>query len=66
MTYVINLDWHESVGTHWIALHVNGDKITYFDSFGVGRIPKQVKKFIRNKKIITNVYRTLSYDSMMY
>ena len=23
--YVINFDEHESIGTHWIALHVNGN-----------------------------------------
>ena len=33
--YIINLDEYESIGTHWIALCVNGDSVTYFDSFGV-------------------------------
>ena len=32
---VINLDEYKSIGTHWIARHVNGDNVTYFDSFGV-------------------------------
>ena len=31
--YVVNLDENESIGTHWITLYVNGDKLTYFDSF---------------------------------
>ena len=31
-----------SIGTHWIALRVNGDNVTYFDSFGVEYIPKQI------------------------
>ena len=39
-TYVINLDECESVGTYWIALYVNGDNVTFFDSFGVEYIPK--------------------------
>ena len=39
--YAINLDEHESVGTHRIALYINGDKITYFESFGVDPIPKK-------------------------
>ena len=30
-TYVINLDEYESIGTHWIALYVNGNNIN-FDS----------------------------------
>ena len=38
-TYVINLDEHESIRTHWIALYVNDNNVTYFDSFGVEHIP---------------------------
>ena len=41
--YVTNLDEHESIGTHWIALHANGDNKTHFDSFGVEYIPKEIK-----------------------
>ena len=33
--YIINLDEYESIGTHWIALYVNAENVTYFDSFGV-------------------------------
>ena len=28
-------------------------------------IPKEVKKFIDNKNIITNIYRIQNYDSIM-
>ena len=28
-----NLNEYESVGTHWIALYVNGNNVIYFDSF---------------------------------
>ena len=56
---------YESVGTHWIALYVNGDKVTYFDSFGVKHIPKEYRKFIGNKNISTNNYRIQAYDSIM-
>ena len=38
--YVINLDEYESIGTHWIALYVNAENVTYFDSFKVKHIPK--------------------------
>ena len=31
--YVINLDEYNSIGTHLIALLVNHDNVTYFDSF---------------------------------
>ena len=42
---------------HWIALYVNGENVTNFDSFGVEHIPKQIKKSIGNTNIITYVYR---------
>ena len=38
--YVINLDKFKSIGTHWIALYVNGNNIIYLGSFGVEYIPK--------------------------
>ena len=38
---------------------------TYFDSFGVEHIPKEIKKFIRKKDIKTNIFRIQSYDSIM-
>ena len=41
--YLINLDEFKSIGTHWIGLYVNGDDVTYFDSFGVEYIPKEIK-----------------------
>ena len=62
--YVINLDEFESIGIHWIDLCVNGNNIIYFDSFGVEHIPKETKKFIGNKNIITNIYRIQAYDSI--
>ena len=46
--YVINLDQHFDIGTHWIALYVYGKTVTYFDSFGIEYIPKE----INNKNII--------------
>ena len=45
-TYVINLDEYSDIGTHWIALYVRDNDVTYFDSFGVERIPKEIKAFI--------------------
>ena len=33
--YVINLDEYSDIGTHWVALYVQNNNATYFDSFGV-------------------------------
>ena len=63
--YVINLDEYFDIGTHWIALYVNNKTVTYFDSFGIEHIPKENKKFIGNKNIITNIYRIQNSDSIM-
>ena len=43
---------------------VNDNKVTYFDSFGVEHIPKEIKN-LGNKSIITNVYRIQVFNSIM-
>ena len=63
--YVINLDEHSDIGTHWIALYVNAKTITYFDSFGVEHISKEIKNFINNQNLIPNIFRIQTYDSLM-
>ena len=44
---------------------VKNNDITYFDSFGVERIPKEINAFIRNKNIKVNIFRIQAYDSIM-
>ena len=63
--YVINLDEYSDIGTHWVALQVNNNNVTYFDSFGVEHIPKEIIKFIENRNIKTNIFRIPAYDSIM-
>ena len=63
--YIINLDEYSDIDTHWVALWVNNNSVTYFDSFGVEHIPKEIIKFIENKNIKTNVSRIQAYDSIM-
>ena len=63
--YVINLDEYSDIGTHWVALWVNNNNVTYFDSFGVEHIPKKIIKFIENRNINTNIFRIQAYDSIM-
>ena len=48
-TYIINLEEYESTRIHWIALYVNGDSLTYFHSFGIEYILKEVNKIIGSK-----------------
>ena len=62
--YVINLDEYSDIGTHWIALY-SLNNVTYFDSFGVEHIPKEIKIFIGNKNMQTNIFRMQAYDSVM-
>ena len=38
--YIINLDEYSEIEAHWIALSVQNNDVTYFDSFGVEHIPK--------------------------
>ena len=64
--YVMNLDEYSDIETHWVALCVNNNDVTYFDSFGVEHIPKEIKAFIdRSLSITTNIFRIQAYDSIM-
>ena len=47
--YIINLDEYSDIGTHWIALYIQNNNVTYFDSFGVEHISKEIRTFISNK-----------------
>ena len=63
--YILNFDEYSDIGTHWVALHVNNNDVTYFDSFGVEHIPKEIKTFIKNKNIKTNIFKIQAYNSVM-
>ena len=71
--YVINIDEYSDIGTHWVALYVHHDNVTYFDSFGVEHIPKEIKTFISRSlsivlrprlRVTTTIFRIQAYDSM--
>ena len=66
--YIINLDEYSDIGTHWVALYVqNNNDVTYFDSFGVEHIPKEIKILINcSLSIATNIFRIEAYDSIMW
>ena len=41
------------------------NNVTYFHSFGVEHIPKEIKTFIHNKSIQADIFRIQVYDSIM-
>ena len=59
------MDEYKLIGTHWKNLNVNSYNTTYFDSFGVEYMPKEIKKFIGNKNIITSIYRIQANEPIM-
>ena len=54
-------------------MYVNNNDVTYFDSFEVEHISKEIKTFIScplssallNKNIKANIFRVQAYDSIM-
>ena len=48
-----------------MLLYINNNNVAYFDSFGVEHIPKEIKKLIGNKNVITNIYRIQKYYSII-
>ena len=49
--YIKNLDEYSDTGTHWVALYVMNNDVTYVHSFGVEHIQKEIKIFIGDKSI---------------
>ena len=41
------------------------NNVTYFDSFGVEHIPKEIKTFIDKSTVVTNIFRIQEDDSVM-
>ena len=39
--------------------------ITYFDSFVIEHILKEIKKFIGIKNVITHIFKIQAYDSIL-
>ena len=54
--YVISLNEYADVGTHWIALYAKNNEVIHFDSFGVEHVPKEIKRFIGQKSVKTNIF----------
>ena len=63
--YIKNFEECSHYRTHWVVLYVQNNDVTYFGSFGVEHIPKEIGTFISNKNIKTNIFRIQAYDSVM-
>ena len=63
--YIVNLDDMGNSGTHWVAIYVNGDRATYFDSFGVEHVPVEILKFLKNKDLHVNIFRVQPTKSVL-
>ena len=46
-------------------MYVLNNDVTYFDRFGVEHILQEIKAFIGNKNIKTNIFRIQAYNSIM-
>ena len=62
---MINFDEYSEIGTKWIALYALDNNVTYFDSFGVEHIPKEIEIFIDKSRVVINIFRIKAYDSVM-
>ena len=60
--YITNVEEYELIGTSIIS---ECRKRNILWQFGVENVSNEIRKFIRNKNIITNIYRVQAYDSMM-
>ena len=46
-------------------MYVKNNENTYFNSFGVEHVPKEIKKSIGHKNIKTNIFRIQADNSIM-
>ena len=47
-------------------MYALNNNVTYFYSFGVEHIPKEIKIFIDKSIVVGNIFRIQAYDSVMY
>ena len=44
-------------------MYALNNNVTYFNSFRVEHIPKEIKKYIDISRVVTNIFRIQAYDS---
>ena len=62
--YMIYLDEYAVVGTHWIALYVSNNEITYLDSFDFEPVPQKIMHFIGQKNLKAKIFRMQADNSI--
>ena len=65
VSHETNLDEHKSIESHRVVLYVNGDNVAYFYRFGNQLLFQNKLKIHRQQNIVTNIYKTQVYDSVM-
>lgn len=61
---IVNLDDKDGKGTHWVAYKKRGNKVSYFNSFGDLKPPKElIKYFGKNVLIFYNRRKYQSFKS---
>ena len=63
--HVISLQEYADGGAPWIALYVEDIEMTYFESFVVEHVPKEIKNFIGYKNIKANILIIQANNSVM-
>ena len=68
-TFVSNTHVHEKPGEHWNAWFVEGDTVTFFDSFGRSvfdkTLPAYYRDFVKNFKIVKcNIVQVQHFKSI--
>src|SRR5690349_18311548 len=58
-SYIINLDFANNPGNHWVSLSITKDKLFYFDSYGVS-CPSFISEFAISRNISQIYFNNIS------
>jgi len=61
---VVNLDFEDSTGTHWVAYKKIGYQVEYYDSFGNLPPPLELQKYFKGCDIKYNYERHQKYNTI--
>ena len=62
---IIKTKWIFNAASSFNYFEIQNNDVTYFDSLGVEHISQEIRTFISNKNIKTNIFRIQAYDSIM-